>query len=215
MKVKICGLKTPVEIDICIKAKVDFIGFVFFKNSSRHLTFEKASELSGHYNNYYSNSNLKKVALCVNPTNGELSNIIASSNADILQLHGTETPFRVEEIRQKYALPVIKAIRVKNKTDIIASKQYSNCTDWLLFDATASSNLPPGGNGECFDWSLMKNFECDLPWMLAGGLNPNNVAGAIAECKPSGVDVSSGVEIIAGKKDPSMISAFVQSAKMS
>ena len=80
--------------------------------------------------------------MCVNPTNGELSNIIASSNADILQLHGTETPFRVEEIRQKYALPVIKAIRVKNKMDIIASKQYSNCTDWLLFDATASSNLP-------------------------------------------------------------------------
>ena len=65
MKVKICGLKTPVEIDICVKANADFIGFVFFKNSLRHLTFAKASELSGHYDDYYSNSNLKKVALCL------------------------------------------------------------------------------------------------------------------------------------------------------
>ena len=215
MKVKICGVKKPTDIDICIKANADFIGLVFFKRSPRHLTLPEAYELSGYFNDTYSGSKLKKVALCVNPSDGELNNIINLSKADYIQLHGKESPERVEEIRQKYGLPTIKAIRVKNQSDIKASQKYIKHTDWLLFDAASSNNLPPGGNGESFNWSLLSNFNSELPWMLAGGLQPDNVAFAISETKPDAVDVSSGVEIRVGKKDPSLISAFVQTAKMS
>ena len=214
MNVKICGLKTPSDIDNCIKAGADFIGFVFFQKSSRHLSPANAAELSDYYERNYSDSGIKKVALCVNPTNKELSEIVSTSKPDFLQLHGTEPPMRVDEIRQKYGLPIIKAIRVKTQLDIKASQQYNISADWLLFDAAASADLMPGGNGESFNWSLLADFECDLPWMLAGGLNPINVAHAIGQTNPDGVDVSSGVEASAGKKDASLISAFVQSAKM-
>ena len=214
MKVKICGLKTTTDIDNCIIAGADFIGFVFFKKSPRHLSFTNAAQLSDYYASQYSSSNMNKVALCVNPTDKELSEIVTASRPDLLQLHGTESPTRVEEIRQKYSLPIIKAIRVKSELDIKASKQYNISADWLLFDAAASLDLMPGGNGESFNWSLLADFECDLPWMLAGGLNPTNVIHAIGQANPDGVDVSSGVEASAGKKDALLISAFVQSAKI-
>jgi phosphoribosylanthranilate isomerase len=214
MNVKICGLKTPSDIDNCIKAGADFIGFVFFQKSPRHLSPANAAELSDYYELNYSDSGIKKVALCVNPTNNELSEIVSTSKPDFLQLHGTEPPMRVDEIRQKYGLPIIKAIRVKTQLDIKASQQYNISADWLLFDAAASADLMPGGNGESFNWSFLAEFECDLPWMLAGGLNPNNVAHAIAQTNPDGVDVSSGVEASTGIKDDLLISAFVKSAKM-
>ncbi len=214
MNVKICGLKTPSDIDNCIKAGADFIGFVFFQKSPRHLSPANAAELSDYYECNYSDSGIKKVALCVNPTDKELSEIVSTSKPDFLQLHGTEPPMRVDEIRQKYGLPIIKAIRVKTPLDIKASHQYNLLADWLLFDAAASADLMPGGNGESFNWSLLADFECDLPWMLAGGLNPNNVAHAIAQTNPDGVDVSSGVEASTGIKDDLLITAFVKSAKM-
>ena len=214
MNVKICGLKTPSDIDNCIKAGADFIGFDFFQKSPRHLSPTNAAELSDYYECNYSDSGIKKVALCVNPTDKELSEIVSTSKPDFLQLHGTEPPMRVDEIRQKYGLPIIKAIRVKTQLDIKASHQYNLLAEWLLFDAAASADLMPGGNGESFNWSLLADFECDLPWMLAGGLNPNNVAHAIAQTNPDGVDVSSGVEASTGIKDDLLITAFVKSAKM-
>ena len=214
MKVKICGLKTPSDIDNCIKAGADFIGFVFFKKSPRHLSPADAAELSDYYASNCSDSGINKVALCVNPTDEEISEIVSASRPHFLQLHGTESPMRVEEIRQKYSLPIIKAIRVKTELDIKASQQYNIPADWLLFDAASSSDLMPGGNGESFNWSFLADFECGLPWMLAGGLNPYNVANAIAQTNPDGVDVSSGVEASAGIKDDLLVSAFVQSAKM-
>lgn len=214
MNVKICGLKTPSDIDNCIKAGADFIGFVFFQKSPRHLSPANAAELSDYYERNYSDSGIKKVALCVNPTDKELFEIVSTSKPDFLQLHGTEPPMRVDEIRQKYGLPIIKAIRVKTQLDIKASPQYNISADWLLFDAAASADSMPGGNGESFNWSLLADFEFDLPWMLAGGLNPNNVAHAIAQTNPDGVDVSSGVEACTGIKDDLLISAFVKSAKM-
>ena len=215
MKVKICGLKTPSDIDFCVRANADFIGLVFFDKSPRHLTLAEALNLSQYYANTYPNSNLKKVALCVNPSNTELDQIIASSRADYLQLHGTESPARVEDIRQKYGIPTIKAIRVENKLDVKASQEYKSYTDWLLFDAAYSAHLAPGGHGKSFNWSFLSDFDSELPWMLAGGLRPDNVAIAISETKPYAVDVSSGVEIEIGVKDPLLISAFVESAKMS
>ena len=215
MKVKICGLKTQLDIDNCIIAGADFIGFVFFKRSQRHLSFTNAARLSDYYASTYSSSKINKVALCVNPTDEDISEIVNASRPDFLQLHGTETPVRVEEIRQKYGLPIIKAIRVKTELDIKSSHQYNNSADWLLFDAAASPDSMPGGNGQIFNWSLLADFECGLPWMLAGGLNPNNVHRAITQTNPDGVDVSSGVEAGAGKKDALLISAFVQSAKIS
>lgn len=214
MKVKICGLKTTSDVDNCVISGADFIGLVFFEKSPRHLHLKQAEILSKHYAEHYSSSKIKKVALCVNPTNISLSHIIKAAQPDFLQLHGSESPSRIEEIKQKYGLPIIKAIRVKSKLDIAESQQYHTLVDWLLFDAAASSNELPGGNGRAFNWSLLKEFSCTIPWMLAGGLNPNNVADAIQQTSPDGVDVSSGVDLLPGKKDPMLISAFVQSAKM-
>ena len=214
MKVKICGLKTTSDIDSCVKVGADFIGFVFFKKSSRHLSFDNAAKLSNYYANNYSDYGLNKVSLCVDPTDIELSEIVAASRPDFLQLHGSESPLRVTEIKQRFDLPIIKAISVKTELDIEASQRYNTAADWLLFDAAASAGPIPGGNGESFNWALLSDYNCDLPWMLAGGLNPLNVANAIIQTHPDGVDVSSGVEATSGVKDTSLIRDFVQAAKI-
>jgi len=209
-KVKICGLKTVEDYKVCADTGAAFAGLVFHPRSPRHLSDETAANIASarHQNGP------QIVALCVEPHDRMLDQIIEACRPDWLQLHGHETPERCDQIRQTHGLPILKAISVHGKNDIIAANAYSEVADMLLFDAATGNPDMPGGTGTQFDWSLLASQHISAPWMLAGGLNPKNVANAIAQTGAEFVDVSSGVESEPGIKDHEAIKHFVSAAEL-
>lgn len=210
IKVKICGLKSPQDVDAVSKAGASYAGFVFFPKSPRHVEITQARELA-----LCAPVGLCKVALTVNAGNEALDAITATVPLDMLQLHGNESPERVTEIKTRYGLPVMKAIGVADAEDLKKIDLYSQVADQLLIDAKPPKNAAlPGGNGLSFDWRLLagrKYWQC--PWMLAGGLNVANVAEAIKMTGARQVDVSSGVESEPGQKDHTLIAGFVDASR--
>ena len=209
VKVKICGLTLPYEIRASEEAGANYIGFVFYLPSRRNLTITQAEKLVSS-----ADITVQKVALTVNATNQDFEKIISAIQPNWLQLHGQESPKRVEEIRSKFDLPIIKACGVKTKDDVKRVKEFFDVSDQLLIDAKPiSSQGLPGGNGLSFDWKLVKQFQSPLPWMLAGGLNVHNVRKSIEMTGVKQVDVSSGVENTSGQKSVESIKQFIQAAK--
>ncbi|NBX66444.1 MAG: phosphoribosylanthranilate isomerase [Proteobacteria bacterium] len=234
--VKICGIKTNEALKAAVDAGARFAGFVFYQKSPRNIAPEKAAEL-------VKQTPLTTVGLFVDPDDETLSRILARVQLKMIQLHGSETPARVAAIKSQYGLPVMKALRIADKSDLHAVKDYEQTADWLLFDSkTALSSLRrqgsmekndehsaygtmdsrlrgndmntlPGGTGQAFDWTLLANFKSARPWMLAGGLNAENVASAVTKLRPDAVDVSSGVESAPGVKDPCKITAFLETVR--
>jgi len=205
-KVKICGLTTPDAMTAALEGGADFVGLVFHPASPRHVEIEIAAYLSS-----YVPANIVVTGLFVDPPDEILRKTLENVRLDLIQLHGDETPARVAEIKAVFGKPVMKALSVSTREDLKKSGLYA-AADWLLFDAKGSPDMP-GGNGLPFDWGLLEDFQSPLPWMLAGGLTPENVAGAISHLKPSAVDVSSGVEASKGVKDAAKIRAFIEAAK--
>ena len=157
---------------------------------------------------------LAKVALTVDADDATLDAIVAAVPLDMLQLHGHESPDRVAEIRSRYGLPVMKAVGVADEGDLAALFDYTLVADQILIDAKPPKDaVLPGGNGLSFDWRLVAQRRWLRPWMLAGGLTPDNVAEAIRLTNARQVDVSSGVESAPGVKDAARIAAFVQAAR--
>lgn len=209
IKAKICGLTTKEAIDAAIKNGADFIGFVFFPASPRNISAKKAAELSKNLP-----KNIKTVAVIVDMDDVELEALLKDFKPDYLQLHGHETPERVAEIKQRFAIPVIKAIAVRESDDIASASVYSKAADMLMFDARAPKGAAlPGGNGLIFDWNLLKDRDFQLPWVLSGGLNTENVKDALEITGASMVDVSSAVEHAPGVKDPKLIAEFLKQVK--
>ena len=210
IRVKICGLNSPVAVTAAAKAGAVYGGFVFFEKSPRNVGLDQARDLA-----VAAPVGLAKVALVVNADNARLDAITDHVPLDMLQLHGSETPERVAEIRARYGLPVMKAIGVADADDLSAIDRYAPVVDQLLIDAKPPKNADlPGGNGLSFDWRLLqgrKYWTC--PWMLAGGLTPDNVAEAIRLTGAKQVDVSSGVESAPGVKDIGRIADFVSAAQ--
>lgn len=204
-KVKICGLKEPETLTAAINAGADFIGFVFYKPSPRYIDIEVAKYLSS-----FMPANIELVGLFVDPSDDELLQTLNEVPLTMIQLHGHESPERVAEIKNNFKLPIIKALSISSKKDLEKAKEYESICDWLLFDAQGEES---GGNGKTFDWGILKNYKSNLPWMLAGGLTPQNVAHAIKILSPDAVDVSSGVESVKGIKDASKIRSFLESIK--
>lgn len=212
-KVKICGIATPEDYTICAEAGAAFIGMVFFPRSPRHLSLETSRTLAAHGDQMGTDAP-RRVALTVDMPDDELDLVVAAARPDFIQLHGSETPARAAAIKQRYGLPLIKAIRVGSREDLDVCAGYEGIVDWLLFDAKGDPGGLPGGTGHQFDWSLLAGRAGRTPWMLAGGLGVENVARAIATTKAIAVDVSSGVEDAPGKKDPVRIRAFVSAANI-
>ncbi len=204
--VKICGLSTPEALDAALDAGADMVGFVFFPPSPRHLTFEMARALGRRVR-----GRAQKVALTVDAEDALLEGIVEALQPDLLQLHGKESPERAGELKARFGLPLMKAIAVGTTADLQNISVFTTNFDRLLFDAIAPGEATrPGGLGASFDWRLLQSLESGLPWMLSGGLNPDNVMEALRITHARGVDVSSGVERAPGEKDPDKIRAFVR-----
>ncbi|MEZ5839813.1 MAG: phosphoribosylanthranilate isomerase [Hyphomicrobiales bacterium] len=208
-KVKICGINSHVALDAALEAGADSIGFVFFEKSPRHITLEAAAGFA-----ILADDRAEKVALTVDAADETLAAIIAALKPHVLQLHGRESPARVAEIRARFGLPVMKALGIASRDDLAAVPDYAAVADRLLFDAKPPKDATrPGGLGVPFDWTLLAGLDAGRPFMLSGGLDPDNVAAAIREVRPPGVDVSSGVESQPGVKDPDLIESFVAEAR--
>ncbi|GAA6163375.1 phosphoribosylanthranilate isomerase [Pelagimonas sp. KU-00592-HH] len=209
IRVKICGLREPEHVEAVAEAGAAYAGLVFFEKSPRHVSVELARDLA-----LAAPVGLAKVALTVNAEDAFLDRLIDTVPLDMLQLHGKESPARVAELRARYGLPVMKAVGIAEEADLIALKDYGMVADQLLVDAKPPKGADlPGGNGLAFDWRLVNRKYWPCPWMLAGGLTPENVAEAVRMTGARQVDVSSGVESAPGVKDVEKIRAFVAAAK--
>jgi phosphoribosylanthranilate isomerase len=207
--VKICGLSTAAALDAALTAGADMVGFVFFPKSPRHVDLATARALGRQ-----ARGRAKIVALSVDAADDTLSRIVEALSPDVLQLHGRESPARVKEIGERYKQPTMKAIGVAARKDLAAAAPYEGVADFLLIDAKPSRDaFLPGGNGLAFDWRLARDFAPLKPWLLSGGLDPDNVADAVARTRARGVDVSSGVESAPGVKDEAKIKAFIAAAR--
>jgi phosphoribosylanthranilate isomerase len=207
--VKICGLSTALTLDAALDAGADMVGFVFFSKSPRHIDWATARTLGRQ-----AEGRAKIVALSVDADDDTLKRVVDALSPDLMQLHGSETPARVREISKLFARPTMKAIGVATRADLAAAETYEGVADILLIDAKPPKDaVLPGGNGRPFDWRLTQDFHAPLPWLLSGGLEPDNVEAAIALSGARGVDVSSGVESAPGVKDPAKIRAFVAAAR--
>ena len=206
-EIKICGISDKSSMVTALECKVDYIGLVFYEKSPRNITIESSKKLLDNRNKFS-----KIVALTVDPDDNFIENLKKNIKPDYIQLHGSETPQRCKEIRANFDIPIIKGIGIKNKLDLIkANEQYGNFCDILLLDSP--SKTLPGGNGEKFDWKILKNYKSPKKWMLAGGLNIDNICKAVKISNPPAIDVSSGVEISKGIKEPNMIKDFVMKCR--
>ncbi|WP_398465962.1 phosphoribosylanthranilate isomerase [Tardiphaga sp.] len=208
LTVKICGLSTSETLDAALGAGADMVGFVFFPPSPRHVSLDVAEKLGRQA------KKAVKVALSVDADDALLANSIEALRPQILQLHGKETVARIRDIKQKFGLPVMKAIAVETAADLAALPGYAAVCDRILFDAKAPKDATrPGGLGAAFDWHLLEGLDLKLPFMVSGGLNAENVAEAVRITRAGGVDISSGVESAPGIKDPDMIRNFIRAAR--
>jgi phosphoribosylanthranilate isomerase len=208
VRVKICGLKTLADVKAVADAGAGYAGLNFFPKSPRFVTSEAARALA-----LAAPEGLCKVALTVDADDAMLDAILAVVPLDMLQLHGHESPARVAEVKARYGLPVMKVIGVAGEADLAPLLDYSLVADQIMVDAKAPKGAAlPGGNGLVFDWRLLVGRRWLKPWMLAGGLTPENVADAIRLTGARQVDVASGVENAPGEKDGCKIAAFVAAA---
>ena len=204
VRVKFCGLTRPADVEAAATAGAAYVGFVFFPNSPRHLTPEQARALA-----LAVPPGIAKVALTVDMDDAGIDAILDSVPVDLLQLHGRETPERVAAVKSRTGLPVMKAVGVAGPEDLATLDSFTRVADQILVDAKAPKGAAlPGGNGIAFDWRLIAGRRWPLPWMLAGGLTPDNVAEAVRLTGARQVDVSSGVESAPGVKDPARMAAF-------
>lgn len=202
---KICGLSTPETVDAAIAGGASHLGFVFFPPSPRNVGFDQVRALAAHVPDH-----VGKVGVFVDPDDAVLDAAIAAAGLDAIQLHKA-SPERAAAIRNRTRLQVWAAVAVRIRLDLDAAATFRGAADRILYDArTPDSAALPGGMGLRFDWALLEGFAHPLPWALSGGLDPMNVAEAVAATRAPLVDVSSGVESAPGVKAVDKIAAFLK-----
>ncbi len=207
--IKICGISTPATLDATIAARADYCGFNFFPPSPRYLAIRDAGPMAAR-----AAGRIKTVGVFVNPDDTLLTEAIAAARLNAIQLHGDESPARAAEVKAQFGLPIWKVLSVSSAKDIARAESYIGAADFILFDAkTPKGSAIPGGMGIRFDWTLLKAFNRQIPWGLAGGLSADNVAAAIRATGAPLVDASSGIESAPGIKDVDKIAAFCKAAQ--
>ncbi|MEO1364453.1 MAG: phosphoribosylanthranilate isomerase [Pseudomonadota bacterium] len=203
--VKICGLSRPEHVTAAAEAGASYVGYVFFPKSPRNVSLDTARALA-----IDTPAGVAKVALVVNADDAFLDALTAQVPLDMLQLHGSESPERVAEVKARYGLPVMKAVGIAGPDDLAALDAYGRVADQILVDTKAPKGADrPGGNGATFDWSLIAGRRWPVPWMLAGGLTTDNVADAVRATGARQIDLSSAVETAPGQKDAGLIRDFM------
>ncbi len=206
VSIKFCGLSRVEDVVAAADAGARYVGFVFFPKSPRNVTPDEARLLAVEVP-----VGVAKVALVVDADDAFLDEITSKVPLDILQLHGKESPERVAQIKARYGLPVMKAVGIADAEDLPQLDVYAQVADQILVDAKPpKTGALPGGNGLAFDWRLIANRRWPVPWILAGGLTPENVALAVQMTGARQVDLSSGVESSVGVKDAGLMRAFAQ-----
>ena len=206
--IKICGIKTPEILEATIEAGADMVGFVHFMRSPRHVSIEDVASLISE-----ARGRVQTCVLLVNPDNSCVAEV-AALGPDWIQLHGPETPHRVEAIRAEAGVEIMKALPIGTAEDVAHVAAFVDVADRILLDAKPPKGAErPGGLGETFDWSLLKALDPELEFMLSGGLTPDNVAAAIKQLRPFGIDASSGLETAPGVKNARLIEAFIRNAR--
>lgn len=206
--IKICGIKTSAILETAIAAGADMVGFMHFSRSPRHVTIEEIATLISE-----ARGRVQTCVVLVNPDNSCVAEV-AALGPDWIQLHGPETPHRVEAIRAEAGVEIMKALPIGSAEDVAHIADFVDIADRILVDAKPPKGADrPGGLGETFDWGLLKALDPSIPFMLSGGLTPQTVADAIRTVRPFGVDVSSGVESAPGVKDKQLIEAFIRNAR--
>lgn len=199
-------------LEAAVGAGADYVGFVFYPPSPRSLEVETAAALAAEARG------VKRVGVFVDPDDDLLDRVLEAVPLDLLQLHGGESPDRVRAVKDRTGLPVIKAVPIAGRDDLVAAAAYQDTADFLLFDAKPPKSMAdalPGGNALRFDWEILRDARVAKPWFLSGGLDAGVVADAIRTARAPAVDVSSGVEDRPGVKSPEKIRAFLKAAKMS
>ena len=210
-EVKICGVNTSEALRAAVEAGAEFVGLNFYPPSPRSITPKQAAALAA-----VAPQQLCKVGLFVDVEDETIAQTLATVPLDMLQLHGSESPARVAQIKARFGLPVMKVLKIAEYADLAMAEAYFRAADRLLFDAKPPKEMTgalPGGNARAFDWQLLAGRTWPLPWMLSGGLDPSNVAEAARISGARAVDVSSGIEDRPGLKNPDKIRAFVTAAK--
>ena len=203
--VKICGITSEEDLKCAQELGADFVGFVLEEKSKRFIDLKRLKSLS-----MMIRKPLKSVALLVDPSDEFLERLVANSKVDYIQLHGEESPKRVLEIAKITNIPLIKALGVEKESDLLNIRCYENFVDYILLDSKAKEyGHLKGGRGISFNWSIIRGFNFNKPWFLAGGLNADNVINAMTATGAKMVDVSTGVETRPGKKSFDKMRKFI------
>ncbi|WP_119303549.1 phosphoribosylanthranilate isomerase [Dongia deserti] len=208
---KICGLKTPKTVAAAVAGGASLVGFNFYAKSPRSVDPATVKRLAADVP-----TTVRTVGVIVDENDARIAEILGACELDLLQLHGHETPERVAQIRARFGKQVIKAIPVSDAADLERAAAYEDVADYLMFDAKppkSMANALPGGNALSFDWTLLAGRRLQRPWLLAGGLTPDNLIEAVRISGAPMVDVSSGVEDRPGEKNISKIKAFLDASR--
>ncbi|PAQ01837.1 phosphoribosylanthranilate isomerase [Mesorhizobium mediterraneum] len=209
LDIKICGLKTDKALAAALAGGASHVGFILFAKSPRYVEPAEAGRLRE-----AAIGKAKAVAVTVDASDAFLNEIVGKMRPDMLQLHGSETPERVVELKARYGLPVMKALSVSEAVDLKRIKPFIGVADRFLFDAKPPKGSElPGGNGVAFDWRILAGLDAGVDYMLSGGINAANIGDALRLANPSGLDISSGVESAPGVKDPALIEQFFRAVR--
>jgi phosphoribosylanthranilate isomerase len=209
LDIKICGLKTDAALGAALAGGASHVGFIFFPKSPRYVEPSEAGRLRE-----AARGKAKAVAVTVDADDAFLDAIVAAMRPDMLQLHGSESPQRVAELKARHGLPAMKAFALREAADLAAIAPYRGVADRLLFDARPPKGSQlPGGNGVSFDWRILADLEPGTDYLLSGGVNAVNVGQALRLAGPPGFDISSGVESAPGVKEPALIEAFYRAVR--
>lgn len=203
-KVKICGINEQAGLDAAVEAGADWVGFVFFPASPRYIMLDAAERLATR-----AACKVPIVGLFVKPSFDQIAQTVQRVPLAALQIYGSAAT--LPDIRKRFGLPIWRALGVSDASDLPAEAEGA---DRLVVEAKPPAGADrPGGNGVTFDWRMLRGWQSPAPWILAGGLTVQNIEAAITATGTQAVDVSSGVEEVRGVKSPSLIRAFIKTAK--
>ena len=206
-EIKVCGIKKEDDLLRLIDLNVTWAGFVFYKDSIRNVDYNNDSLFK------IARNKIGIVCLFVNPTNEFISKIVKRVKPDLIQLHGSETPSRCNEIKKMFGIPIMKAIEVKNSESLKQVYKYEEIVDKFLFDSKLTKQKLQGKKTDNINWDILKQYRGNRKWMLAGGLNHRNILEAIKKSNSKNVDVSSGVESSHGVKSKVLLNKFIHKVR--